>query len=60
MTFVRSEKYGPYTIYIAGIEGKEVTSQIYRGGKITTVENHITKKQAEAWCEKQLVKLGIV
>jgi hypothetical protein len=57
MTFVHSEKVGPYLVYVSGTEGKEVQTQIYRGSKVKVENVHCTRNQSDRWVRDQLHSL---
>ena len=56
MKFIRSEKYGPYIVYMSGVEGKEVQTQVFIGNKLTCEKINTTRAQADKWVTEQLTE----
>ena len=54
MKFIRSEKCGPYVVFMSGVDGKEVQTQIFVGNKVKSESVTITKTQADRWVQEQL------
>ena len=54
MKFIKSEARGPYVVYMSGVDGVEITAQIFQSGSVKSEKTCSTRQYADKWVNEQL------